>query len=114
MYPKWHTKLVTLLFGRSIWEKWFFGNGILDLAIKEVNDKQITIENKGEKPLPIDVTITFTDGSSEKIHNSIVAWKSGNTTVVLTVKGNKKIKKVTLGSTYIPDSNKKDNVFEVK
>jgi len=96
------------------WKKWFFGGGVLDLAIKKVNGKQITIENKGEKPLPIDVTITFADGTSEKIHNSIVAWKNGNKTVVLTAKGNKKIKKVTLGSTYIPDSNKKDNVFEVK
>lgn len=96
------------------WKKWFFEGGILDLAIKKVNDKKITIENKGNKPLPIDIEITFTDGSTEKIHNSISAWKSNNKTVVVTVKGNKKIKKVVLGSTYIPDTNKKDNIFEVK
>ena len=96
------------------WEKWFFGNGILDLAITKVNGKEITIENKGQKPLPIDIEITFKDGSIEKIHNSINAWKSGNTTVLVTSKKNKEIKKVILGSTYIPDSNKKDNVFEVK
>lgn len=96
------------------WKKWFFEGGVLDLAIKNVKGKQITIENKGNKPLPIDVEITFADGTTEKIHKTVEAWKSGNKTVVLSTKNNKKIKKVTLGSTYVPDSNKKDNVFEVK
>lgn len=96
------------------WKKWFFEGGVLDLAIKNVKGKQITIENKGNKPLPIDVEITFADGSTEKIHKTVEAWKSGNKTIVLSTKNNKKIKKVTLGSTYVPDSNKKDNVFEVK
>lgn len=96
------------------WKKWFFEGGVLDLAIKNVKGKQITIENKGNKPLPIDVEITFADGSTEKMHKTVEAWKSGTKTVVLSTKSNKKIKKVTLGSTYVPDSNKKDNVFEVK
>jgi hypothetical protein len=96
------------------WKKWFFEGGVLDLAIKNVKGKQITIENKGNKPLPIDVEINYVDGSSEKIHNSIEAWKNGNKTVILTIKGTKKIKNVVLGSTYVPDSNKKDNFFEVK
>ena len=96
------------------WKKWFFEGGVLDLAIKNVKGKQITIENKGTKPLPIDVEITFEDGSIEKMHKTIEAWKSGTKTVVLSTKSNKKIKKVTLGSTYVPDSNKKDNVFVVK
>lgn len=95
------------------WKKWFFEGGVLDLGIKSVKGKQITIENSGNKPLPIDVEITFADGSTEKIHKTIEAWKSGNKTVVLSTKSPKKIKKVTLGSTYVPDSNKKNNVFEV-
>ncbi|MBL7886183.1 MAG: M1 family metallopeptidase [Flavobacterium sp.] len=96
------------------WKKWFFEGGVLDLAIKNVKGKQITIENKGNKPLPIDVEITFADGSKEKIHKTIEAWKNGNKTVIVSTKSNKKIKKVTLGSTYVPDSNKKDNILEVK
>ena len=96
------------------WKKWFFEGGVLDLAIKNVKGKQITIENKGNKPLPIDVEITFADGTTEKIHKTVEVWKSGTKTVVLSTKSTKKVKKVTLGSTYVPDSNKKDNVFEVK
>lgn len=96
------------------WNKWFFGTGILDLAIKNVKGNQITVVNNGEKPLPIDLTITFADDSVEKIHQSIIAWKNGNTTVEVNTKSTKKIKKVVLGSTYIPDTNKKNNVFEIK
>ncbi|WNM18773.1 M1 family metallopeptidase [Flavobacterium capsici] len=96
------------------WDKWFFGTGILDLSIKNVKANQITIENLGEKPLPIDLEITFSDGSVEKIHQSIAAWKKGNKEVVVTTKSAKKIKKVVLGSTYVPDSNKKNNLFELK
>ncbi|MEZ4876725.1 MAG: M1 family metallopeptidase [Flavobacterium sp.] len=96
------------------WKKWFFGTGILDLGIKSVKGNQITIENKGEKPLPIDLTITFEDGKVEKIHQSIIAWKKGNKTVLISTKSNNKIKKVDLGSTYVPDSNKANNSFEVK
>lgn len=96
------------------WKKWFFGTGILDLGLKSVKGNQITIENKGEKPLPIDLTITFEDGKVEKIHQSIIAWKKGNKTVLISTKSNNKIKRVDLGSTYVPDSNKANNSFEVK
>jgi hypothetical protein len=96
------------------WKRWFFEGGIPDLAIGKVSGKQITIQAKGTKPLPVDITITYADNSTEKIHRSIVVWEKGNTSVLLTASSAKKIKKIELGSTYTPDSNKKDNVWEVK
>jgi aminopeptidase N len=100
------------------WKRWFFDSGIPDLAIAKVvtkgKSKTITIESKGEKPVPIDLNIVYTEGSSEKIHRTIEAWKSGNKTVIITLKNDKKIKSITLGSTYAADSNKADNVLEMK
>jgi Peptidase family M1 domain len=96
------------------WEKWFFGGGILDLGIKNVKGQLITIENLGEKPMPIDLEINYSDGTVEKIHQSISAWQLGNKTAQLKTKSTKKIKKITLGSTYVPDSNEKNNVFIAK
>ncbi|MEI9958607.1 MAG: M1 family aminopeptidase [Ferruginibacter sp.] len=96
------------------WKRWFFDDGVPDLAIAKVAGKQITIQSKGEKPVPVDVTITYADGSTEKIHRSIAVWEKGNTTIQVTATSSKKIKTVELGSTYVPDVNKKDNVYEVK
>ena len=74
--------------------------------------KQVIIESKGSKPVPVDVTITFADGSKQVIHRSIAVWEKGNKTVQLKFNSTKKIMKVQLGSLYVPDLNKKDNVWE--
>lgn len=100
------------------WKRWFFDDGVPDLGISKVsvkgNQKQVVIESKGTKPVPVDVTINYTDGSTEKLHRSIAVWEKEPKTIVLTVTNNKKIKTVSLGSTYVPDVNKSDNVYEMK
>jgi hypothetical protein len=100
------------------WKKWFFDNGEPDLAIASVSNKlksyNVTITSKGTKPVPIDLTITYTNKTVTKVHRSIEVWEKGNSTVNITIPGTQKILKVELGSTYSVDSNKKDNVFEVK
>jgi len=96
------------------WKRWFFDNGVPDLAIAKVTGKQITIAMKGTKPVPVDITITYADNSTEKIHRSIGVWEKGNTSVQVNIVSSKKIKTIQLGSTYVPDVNKKDNLWEGK
>jgi hypothetical protein len=96
------------------WKRWFFDNGVPDLAIAAVTGRQITIKSIGTKPVPVDLTVTYNDNSIEKIHRSIAVWEQGHTSVQLSVASGKKIMKIFLGSTYTPDVNKKDNVYEVK
>lgn len=98
------------------WKRWFFEDGVTDMAIKSVTKTDnggynILIENKSNKPLPIDLTITYTDGSVEKKHENIGVWENGNTQYVHDLKTNKTIKKVVLGSAHVPDKDKKDNIF---
>lgn len=107
--------------GRNLnwfWKRWFFDNGEPDLAISSVSNKLksyvITITSKGAKPVPVNLTITYIDKSVSKIHRSIAVWEKGNLTVNITIPTTQKISRVELGSTYSVDSNKKDNVFEVK
>lgn len=99
------------------WKKWFYEDGYADLTITKVNNassaKQIVIENKGNKPIPVDVTVTFSDGSKQKFHRSMLVWeKSNKTTISFAV--SKQIVKVVLGSLYTPDSVKENNVWEKK
>lgn len=93
------------------WKAWFYEDGVPNLAIAEVTIKQIIIESKGSKPVPIDLTVQYADGSSEAIHRSIAVWEKGNRTVNIPFAPKKEVVKITLGSTYVPDVDKKDNVY---
>ncbi|MFD0941218.1 M1 family metallopeptidase [Pedobacter boryungensis] len=100
------------------WKRWFFEEGVTDMAIKSVNKTNggydIEIENKSNKPLPIDLTITYSDNSIEKVHHTIGVWEKENKTFVSSIKTNKQISKVVMKSDHVPDKNRSDNTFVVK
>ena len=100
------------------WKRWFFDGGCADLAITSVVKKgtnyNITVTAKGTKPVPVDLTITYADGTVGKAHRSIAVWEKGATSTVITVPAIKTIQKVVLGSTWVPDGDKKDNVYTAK
>lgn len=107
--------------GRNLnwfWKSWFFDDGMPDLAItKYISGKKgniVTVESKGTKPVPVDLTVTFADGSTQKIHRTIAVWEKGEKTVEIKFSANKLVKSITLGSTYVPDVDKKNNIWEVK
>jgi len=99
------------------WKAWFFESGVTDMAIKAVdkssNGYVITIENKSIKPLPIDLTLTYADGSAEKHHSTIGVWEKGDQQVKIEIKTTKKLSKVVMGSAHVPDKVKSDNSFSV-
>ncbi|MEP6710924.1 MAG: M1 family metallopeptidase [Ferruginibacter sp.] len=100
------------------WQRWFFDDGVPDIGIVKLtgpgNQKQITIQAKGTKPVPVDITVQYKDGSNQKIHRSIAVWEKGNKTILINFTAAKPINKITLGSTYIPDTNRKDNEWIIK
>lgn len=100
------------------WKKWFYDNGIPDLGIQKVlqsgNQKQIIIESAGSKPVPVDATVTFSDGSTKHFHQSIAVWEKGNKTTTIKFTESKKIVKVELGDIHTPDSNKKNDTWSAK
>jgi Peptidase family M1 domain len=100
------------------WQRWFYDGGYPDLAVTGLQHKNgstaVIVANKGGKPLPIDLSIEFTDGTTRKIHRSVGVWQEGNKTAIIAVPSGKSIRKVTLGSTYTPDSHPGDNIWPVK
>jgi hypothetical protein len=97
------------------WKKWFFDSGAPDLSIKKVTrvpkGYAVVVENKGGKPVPVDLVATDAEGTEIKLHRSIAVWEKANS-VTLTIPSAKTIKNIKLGSTYVADVNKKDNVWE--
>jgi len=107
--------------GRNLnwfWQRWFFERGVPDMAISTVthigNQYKTTIKQVGNKPLPIHLTLNFTDGSKQIVHKDISAWEKGNKTYVVDFTAGKKIKTIVLGDVLIPDSDMKNNTFVVK
>jgi len=100
------------------WKRWFFDNGAPDLAITRVTKQKgqytILITNEGGKPVPIDLTLTFSDGSTQLVHESVAIWKNDNKTFTITHSNLKRLKKMVLGTTYDPDINKQNNFWEEK
>jgi aminopeptidase N len=100
------------------WKKWFFDSGIPDLAITSVkkngNKTTIIVTNKGGKPVPVDLVVNYKDNSTEKIHRSISVWEKGNNSTTIIVSASKSIAKLLLYHPHTPDSNPKDNVYEMK
>jgi aminopeptidase N len=98
------------------WKRWFFDSGLPDLAITSVANKlksyTVTITSKGNKPVPVDLTVTFADKTISKFHRSVQVWEKGNSTVTVTIPSTQKILRIELGSMYSVDSNKADNLWQ--
>jgi hypothetical protein len=100
------------------WKSWFFDSGVPDQAITKVSilKKQytVTVTNIGTKPVPIDLLITYDDGTTEKLHQSVQCWRNGNKNILIAFKAKRTVQKIVLGTGYDPDVNKADNVWLAK
>ncbi|RFS18888.1 peptidase [Chitinophaga silvatica] len=100
------------------WKSWFFDSGFPDLAIGKVsqNNKSGSVEviSKGNKPVPVDLTIEFANGSTIKVHKAIDCWEKGNKTVTVTFPATQKIMKVVLGNNRTADVDPSNNEYVVK
>jgi hypothetical protein len=97
------------------WKSWFFDNGVPNLAITKVSHQlkkyTVTITSIGNKPVPIHLTVHYTDGSTQMVHASIVCWTKGNKTTTVDFIAPKAVKQLVLGTTYDADTDKRDNVW---
>jgi hypothetical protein len=97
------------------WNPWFFERGYADLAIKDVtandDENMIIIEKLGLLPVPIKLKVAYADSSEEVITHTADVWKSELSEYKISVKHNKEIVRIELGNNYIPDIDKKNNMY---
>ncbi len=64
------------------WKGWFYGTGNIDLAVDGVQAYQgnyvVSISNKGEIPMPVEMRVTYGDGSTEDITLPVEIWQRGD------------------------------------
>ena len=102
------------------WKPWFFENKYPDLSLAaettgDGKNISFNVQNIGMLPLPIVITAYYADGTNEVVFNKNAdAWKDGKTNVGSDFTPKKKVTKLDLGTTQIPDVNFKDNTVEFK
>ena len=60
------------------WNAWFFSNGYIDIGVsaarKTATGYTVTLANVGGMPAPVDLVVTYTDGTTETVHQTPAIW----------------------------------------
>jgi hypothetical protein len=100
------------------WTSWFFSNNYIDMALKEpVKTKTgytLTLDNIGGMPAPVDVTVTYDDNTSEKLHQTPALWQKNLREATVQVKSAKKITSISLDGGIYMDADLSNNSWKAK
>ena len=101
------------------WQAWYYQmGGIPDLSITGAetngNHLNITIENKGDLPLPTVLSFYNKETLVKTITEPGSRWITGLKSITKTYDLSEPITIIRLGSDIIPDANRRDNEFNVK
>lgn len=95
------------------WKRWYFDWGYLDMAIKDFSNNVLTIENRGGKPIAIDVIVRYQDGSSKTEAVDPSVWKD-STTYSRKVDAKKKVASIMLLPGLGPDAMTSNNRWQAE
>ena len=97
---------------------WFFEAGYPDLALMDVKNKKgsinVRIKKIGRLPVPVNITLFFDDDSTQENYKSAAVWADGTDMLSMDIPINKKVIKVVLGNSHIPDVAEDNNTFKIK
>jgi hypothetical protein len=100
------------------WSNWFFSQYYIDLSLKNVqlNKKgaAITIDNIGGMAAPVDVVVTYEDGSTEKFHQTPAIWEKDQKQTIVNITAKKKIKSIKLDGGIFMDADESNNSWPLK
>ena len=94
------------------WKPWFFELGSADLGIGEIveadNEIKISVDNISGFPVPIKLTVEYTDGTTKYFEYSSRTWKRTKHYFVVVPKGD--IKSIFLDTKTVPDAFTDNNI----
>ncbi|AUD03721.1 M1 family metallopeptidase [Spirosoma pollinicola] len=100
------------------WNNWFFSNNYIDFAIQNVvstaAQSTITIQNIGGYVAPVDVVLTFADGTTETIHQTPAIWQTNQKQAIVKIPTKKKIQSVSLQGGIFMDADESNNSWKAK
>lgn len=107
--------------GRNLdwfFNNWFFTNYYIDLDLQNITKTNggytAAIKNIGGFAVPFDVQLTYTDGTTESIHQTPAVWEKDQKQISVALKTNKTIKSAVLDGGIFMDADVSNNTFTVK
>ncbi len=98
------------------WNAWFFSNHYIDLAVENVKmnntGAQVTVKNIGGFPVPVDIQLTYDDGSRDTVHKTPEVWKADLWQTTISVEGKKKIQSIQLITDIYVDADMSNNEWK--
>jgi hypothetical protein len=102
--------------GRNLnwfFNSWYFTDNYIDVAVRDVtksgNGYSIVIDNIGGWPIPVDVRLGFTDGTSSTVHETPAIWQPNLRQARVVVTASKPIQSVTLEGGIWVDADSTNN-----
>jgi len=82
------------------WRAWFFENGYIDVAVAGVTrggrGATVTLENRGGMAVPVDLRVTYADGSTATVHRTPAVWEKDPRRATIALPGAKAVRAVAL------------------
>lgn len=95
------------------WMNWFMSNGYNDLTLDTVRRTTagyaVKLRNTGGFAIPFDLVLEFTDGSTQKLHQSPAIWKEDQHGATVQVRTTKTLRRVRADNGIFMDANESDN-----
>jgi len=97
---------------------WFFTNGYIDLALtkadKTAQGTAITIQNVGGFAVPVDLRVTYADGSTEILHRSPDLWRANQQQATIALPPGKAVKSVAFDHGLYLDADPRNDQLAVR
>jgi hypothetical protein len=71
------------------WNSWYFENSYIDLSVKSVAKSaggySVVLDNIGGMPAPVDLQLSYSDGTSGTVHETPVIWQADQARATLKI-----------------------------
>jgi hypothetical protein len=95
------------------WDNWFFSHHYIDLAVKQLapaaQGYTLSVANPGGMAAPFDINITYTDGSTETLHQTPQVWQANQQQASVRISTRKKVRSLSLDGGIFMDADPSNN-----
>ena len=91
------------------WKPWFFEFGSADVQIQSYKGGKLTLVNKGNRPVPVVIDVTYEDGGTMQIALSAVVWSKGKNPKIKIARG-KEVSNIVVNAA-VPDTDPMNNNY---